>query len=337
MRKYRKLFMAIIITSMMLVGCGSKAGKDEKLVVYTPNSEGILGSVIPLFEEKTGIKVEIISAGTGELMKRIESEKGNPYADVLFGGTYTQFLDNADLFQDYVSSENDNMMKEYRNKDGFLSFYILDGSILIKNTELTKGMTIESYEDLLNPELKGKIATADPSNSSSAFAQLTNMLLAKGGYESDEAWNYVESLIRQWDGKIQSGSSAVYKSVVDGEMYVGLTYEDPVAKLVKDGATNIEIIYPTEGAAFLPAGMTIVENAKNLKNAQKFIDFVLSEDVQNVFGADLTNRPIREGIKVGDHMKQIDEIDLAFEDMEYVQTHLNDIVTKYLEVFAKNQ
>ena len=64
MRKYRKLFMAIIITSMMLVGCGSKAGKDEKLVVYTPNSEGILGSVIPLFEEKTGIKVEIISAGT---------------------------------------------------------------------------------------------------------------------------------------------------------------------------------------------------------------------------------------------------------------------------------
>ncbi len=35
-------------------------------------------------------------------------------------------------------------------------------------------MNIEGYNDLLKPELKGKIATADPANSSSAFAQLTN-------------------------------------------------------------------------------------------------------------------------------------------------------------------
>ena len=33
------------------------------------------------------------------------------------------------------------------------------------------------------PKLKGKIATADPSNASSAFAQLTNMLVDQGGYE----------------------------------------------------------------------------------------------------------------------------------------------------------
>ncbi len=41
-------------------------------------------------------------------------------------------------------------------------------------------MNIEGYSDLLKPELKGKIATADPANSSSAFAQLTNMLQAMG-------------------------------------------------------------------------------------------------------------------------------------------------------------
>ena len=337
MKRYGKKVLAILIIAMIMTGCAGKASKEEKLVVYTPNSEGILGAVIPLFEEKTGVKVEIISAGTGELTKRIESEQGNPYADVLFGGTYTQFLDNSDLFQSYVSKENDNMIKEYRNKDGYLSFYILDGSVLVRNTDLTDGIKIESYEDLLNPELKGKIATADPANSSSAFAQLTNMLLVKGGYESGEAWEYVESLVEQWDGKVQSGSSAVYKSVVDGEMYVGLTYEDPVAKLVKDGATNIEIIYPTEGSVFLPAGMAIVKDAKNLDNAQKFIDFVLSEDVQKVFGQDLTNRPIREGVEVGEHMKQIEEINLAFEDMEYVKYHIDDIVETYLKVFAKNQ
>lgn len=336
MKKIIKIFTVLLVT-LMLVACGSKSGSKEKLVIYTPNSEGIIQAVIPLFESKTGIKVEPISAGTGDLISRISAEKDNPHADVLFGGTYTQYLSNEDLFQDYVSKEDGNVVEEYRNTTGFITFTVLDGSVLIVNKELTQGMEINSYEDLLNPALKGKIATADPANSSSAFAQLTNILLAKGGYESDEAWDYVGKLIEQWDGKIQSGSSSVYKSVVDGEMLVGLTYEDPVAKLIKDGATNVELVYPTEGSVFLPAGTGIVKDAKNLENAKLFVDFLLSEEVQNIFGLDLTNRPVRKGAVVGDHLKSFDDIPLIFEDMEYVDKHKAEIVERYTSLFAEKQ
>src|SRR5690625_6653663 len=48
-------------------------------------------------------------------------------------------------------------------------------------SDLIGDIEINGYKDLLNPELKGKIAAADPASSSSAFAQLTNMLLAMGG------------------------------------------------------------------------------------------------------------------------------------------------------------
>ena len=322
---------------LMIVACSPKGEDSKKLVIYSPNSEGIMNAVIPLFEEKTGIKVEQISAGTGELIKRLETEAADPYADVLFGGTYTQYLNNSDLFQDYVSKEDENVVDEYRNKFGYVTFTVLDGSLMIVNKELTEGVEIKNYEDLLNPALKGKIATADPANSSSAFAQLTNILLAKGGYESDEAWDYVGKLIEQWDGKIQSGSSSVYKSVVDGEMLVGLTYEDPVAKLIKDGATNVELVYPTEGSVFLPAGTGIVKDAKNLENAKLFVDFLLSEEVQNIFGLDLTNRPVRKGAVVGDHLKSFDDIPLIFEDMEYVDKHKAEIVERYTSLFAEKQ
>ena len=57
-----------------------------KLVVYSPNSEGIMNNVIPGFEEKYGIEVEVISAGAGELIKRLSSEANDPYADIDFGG-----------------------------------------------------------------------------------------------------------------------------------------------------------------------------------------------------------------------------------------------------------
>ena len=336
MKKIMKA-LVLLVVAMTLVACGSKSGSDNKLVIYTPNSEGIINAVIPLFEEKTGIKVETISGGTGELISRINGEKDNPYADVLFGGTYTQYFANKELFEDYVSPEDVNVVEEYRNKTGFITFTVLDGSVLIVNKELTAGMDIKSYEDLLNPALKGKIATADPANSSSAFAQLTNILLAKGGYDNDKAWAYVEDLIKQWDGKIQSGSSAVYKSVVEGEMYVGLTYEDPVAKLVKDGASNVEIVYPTEGSVFLPAGTGIIKGAKNLENAKKFVDFLLTEDVQKIFGTELTNRAVRKGIESADYMKPFTEIPLIFEDMEYITEHKDAIVERYTELFAKSQ
>lgn len=335
-----KKILVILMATMILVACGGSKEGSEKLVVYSPNSEGMINAVIPLFEEQTGIKVELISAGTGELIKRIESEKDNPYGDVLFGGTYTQFLGNKDLFMDYVSSQDENVVDEYKNNTGFITYNVLDGSVLVVNKELTKDLKIESYEDLLQPELKGKIATADPANSSSAFAQLTNILLAMSpdeDYMNDETWDYVEKLIEQWDGKIQSGSSSVYKSVVDGEMWVGLTYEDPVSKLLQDGATNIEIVYPKEGSVFLPAGAGIINNAKNEENAKKFMDFILSEEVQTIFGSDLTNRPVRKDVKTGDHLKDYSTLPLIFEDMEYVTNNKEKIVQRYTELFAKLQ
>ncbi|QIK56922.1 extracellular solute-binding protein [Erysipelothrix sp. HDW6A] len=334
--KFKK-FIVVLMAALVLVGCSSKGEENKKLVVYSPNSEGIMNAVIPLFEEKYKIKVEPISAGTGELVKRIQAEKDNPYGDVLFGGTYTQYMSNLDLFQEYVSKENDNVVEEYRNTNGKVTYTVLDGSMLIVNKELTDGIEINSYADLLKPELKGKIATADPANSSSAFAQLTNILLAMSpdkDYMNDEAWTYVENLIKQWDGKIQSGSSAVYKSVVDGEMWVGLTYEDPVAKLVKDGAKNIEIVYPKEGSVFLPAGTGIIKGAKNVDNAKLFVDFLLSEEVQNIFGTQLTNRPVRIGAQTGDHMQKYDTLPLIFEDMEYVYKNKTQIVERYTQLFA---
>ena len=184
-------------------GGSSDKGDGGSLVVYSPNSEGLIGATIPAFEEKYGIKVELIQAGTGELFKKLESEKEAPVADVIFGGSYTQYATHGELFENYISKENDNVIKEYQNTTGFSTPYTLDGSVLIVHPDLTKGMNIEGYSDLLKPELKGKIATADPANSSSAFAQLTNMLQAQGGYKDDKAWSYVKDLFTLIDGIVK--------------------------------------------------------------------------------------------------------------------------------------
>ena len=74
------------------------------------------------------------------------------------------------------------------------------GDKIIEKLSDKLGVEVKGYADLLQPELKGKIAMGDPTASSSAFAELTNMLLDMGEgdtpadrYMSDAAWDYIAS------------------------------------------------------------------------------------------------------------------------------------------------
>lgn len=353
MRKAITMLLAVIMAAS-LAGCANKPAVKApessapatesqpvkqtggKLVIYSPNSEGLMNATIPLFEEKYGIQVEVIQAGTGELIKRIQSEKDDPYGDVMFGGSWSLAYSNKDLWEPYVSPNDKNVMDAYKNTCGFITGNVLDGSCLIVNTALIGDIKIESYADLLNPQLKGKIATADPANSSSAFAQLTNILKAMGGYENEGAWKYVKDLFQNIDGKISKSSSSVYKSVADGEYVVGLSYEDPSAQLVRDGAP-VKVVYPKEGAVYLPASATIIKSAKNMDNAKLFIDFIISEEVQNIWGTTLTNRPVIKDAKTSDFMVPMAEINVIEEDIPYVSAHKKEIVEKFTDIFTSLQ
>ena len=90
-----------------------------------------------------------------------------------------------------MSVNDKHLIPAYQNATGYTTSYILSGSCLVVNKSLTQGVEIKGYKDLLKPELDGKIIMANPINSSSALAQLTNILLAMGGYEDDGAWAYV--------------------------------------------------------------------------------------------------------------------------------------------------
>ena len=329
-----KKILALVLAMALL--CASAAALAEgTLSICSPNSDGLL-SIIPLFEEKTGIKVAVESLGTGDCMKRIASEVEQEFAtfDLMYGGSLANYVANADLFQDYVSPEDANLMEAYKNTRGYCTNYTIDGSVLLVNKDLLAeaGVTVTGYADLLQDALKGKIASADPASSSSAFCQLTNMLLAMGGYESEEAWQYVEDLFVGQEVAITSGSSAVYKGVYNGEYAVGLTYEDPCATLIKDGATNIEVIYPVEGTVFLPAQIGIIKNAKNVEEAKAFVDFMLSEEAQIYLAENTTSRNVREVVYTNETMKQLGDIYLIFEDSDYVIANTSALKEKVQDI-----
>ncbi len=304
----------------------------DKLVVYSPNSDGLLNATIPAFEKKYGVDVEVISAGTGELFKRLAGEANAPYADVVFGGAFATFMINEALFQPYTSVNNAKVLEMYRNKTGFITPYVLDGSLILINKKLIGDIQIKGYKDLLNPALKGKIVSANPTASSSAYAHLTNILKAMGGYESQAAWDFVKALFSNC--VVIDSSSAVWKGVRDGEYTVALSYEDPSVQLVRDGA-DVKVVYMEEGAVFLPAGSGIVKGAPNLVNAQRFIDFITSSEIQDVYGTTITNRPVMANVATPAYMVNVKDIKLLEEDMDYVYKHKAELQEKFKAIFVE--
>ena len=76
--------------------------------------------------------------------------------------------------QDYTCVNEDAFYDEYKNVEGNLTRFDTVPSVIMVNTELIGDIEINGYEDLLNPELKEKIAFADPAASSSSFEHLVN-------------------------------------------------------------------------------------------------------------------------------------------------------------------
>ncbi|MGN7286513.1 extracellular solute-binding protein [Shouchella rhizosphaerae] len=333
--KALKKFGVVVGLAVVATGCGGNgSSSDDTLVVYTTRSESLNEAVIPQFEKETGIRVQMISAGTGEAITRVESERNNPQGDVLWAADITMLYDKTDLFEEYVSPEDEYMMEGFKNTTGYFSPAFSDPTVFIVNTDLAGDMEIESFQDLLNPELKGRIAFGDPVNSSSAFQSLIAMLYAAGDGDpmSDQAWEFVKAFVANLDGKVQGSSGQVHKGVADGEYVVGLTWEDPVVHYKQSGAA-VEVVFPTEGVVYPGQSIQIIKGTKNLENAKKFVDYVLSEEVQSRTGQELTVRPLREGVEVADYMTPQEEIKLFDEyDEMFIIENMDDITARYVEV-----
>lgn len=309
---------------------GSSKPDSNCLVVYASERPEMMEAVIPLFEEKYHIQVHLVVGESKELLQRLRNEKKGERADVIMGLSQTELAGSQELFQDYVSVNDKYILEPCRNAEGYATSYVLNGSCLIVNKTLAGDKKISSYEDLLNPALKGRIIMADPASSSTGFSQLVNLLEAKGGCGSPEAWEFAEELLKQ-TGCIASSSREVYTSVAKGEYIVGLSHEDACAGLMREGA-DVRIVYPKEGSLYSPRVAAISGNAEHTEYAKYFLDFITGKDMQDIFGTLLTSRPVRQDAKTSQFLKDMDHIPVITENQEYLRLHKDELQKRFSEI-----
>jgi len=335
MKKILTLALSLI---MVLTAACAFAGSEVQL--YSTMTEADLDALITCFNEVyPDIEVIVTNGSAGELTTRIAGEAGNPQGDLVWGGMAdSDGQAYADIFEAWVSENDAQNMPGYTSPNGLYSMDHLSTVVFVVNEELEAelGLKIESYEDLLDPKLKGQIATADPNSSSSAWNNLSN-IMAVYGADSDAAWAYIEQLMPNL--VVLGSSSGVFKNTQAGEYVVGLTYEDGAVGLIRDGATNIRLQYPTNGTSASAFGCALIKGGPNPENGKLFIDFICSAEGQTALAAyqQGTLRYTNAGYTVPEDawLKPSSEIVWANRDVPYLTEHKGEILDKWNALWAK--
>ncbi len=116
MKKKISLLLIAMLSVTALAACGEKAeGEGEtkgegSVVVYSPHNAEEINPIINEFTERTGIRVDVVAAGTGELLARVEAESQNPLGDVMWGGGAESLDSFKDYFESYTIEEDDKIM-----------------------------------------------------------------------------------------------------------------------------------------------------------------------------------------------------------------------------------
>lgn len=303
----------------------------NKLIIYTPHEKSPALTSIKEFQERTGIQVEVVFAGTGELLDRIrlEKESNTRSVDVLWGGGAESIAANLDLFEPYVSTVDALIPPEHKDSsDLWIGESPVPVVIMYNTTLVTQEEAPKSWSDLLDPKWREKIAFADPAKSGSAYTILATMLISLGGYDSLKL--FADNL----KGHTLDSSKSVYEKVADGQYSIGLTQEKSVQTLIKQGA-KVAISYPEDGTTAVDDTVAIVKGTQKRDEAIRFVEYVLSIPHQKMMESLYNKRPVRLDLAPPEGLPKLKTIPLIAYDLKEASATKAMILNKW-ETLMKN-
>lgn len=323
----RKL-LPMVAAATLLQCAAMSAHAAGAVVLYTADGlENLYRDVLPAFEKKEGVKVNIVTAGSGEVVNRANVEKDSPKGDVLV--TLPPFIQQAQqsgLLQPYQSVNYKNVPTIAKAADGSWATFVNNYFSFAINPEVVKNQP-KTFADLLHPDYSGKVAYSNPATAGDGMAViiLTTSLMGE-----DKAFDYLKKLEQsakfhtKGTGYLDVLLSRNEISVANGDLQMDL---DDAA----NGGLSLKPIFLAADASGhpttfqLPYAIGLIKGGPNQAEGKKLIDYLMSTDVQSKV-PDIFGIPGRTDValtgKNGAAVKQ------AIEGVKLVPVDWNQVMAK---------
>jgi 2-aminoethylphosphonate transport system substrate-binding protein len=300
--KLRTTLAAISVAALAvtLTACGgtgsSGSGSGGTVTVYT--ADGLATwykGQFDKFTKDTGINVNIVEAGSGEVVSRVEKEQSNPQADLLV--TLPPFIQKADksgLLQASGVDTKGIAANQVGPGGNYMPIVNNALSFIANPGANPKPVT---WDDLLKPEYKGKLQYSTPGQAGDGTAVLVLLqhLMGKPG-----ALDYLGKLQANNVGP-SSSTGKLQPKVSNGELLVANGDVQMNLGSIKDDGSKFNVFIPgtldgKRTTVSLPYVAGVTKGAPHADGAKKLLAYLVSEDVQKTVAPEALGIPVLESL-----------------------------------------
>jgi ABC-type Fe3+ transport system substrate-binding protein len=261
------------------------AKKEGEVVWYTTQIiSQLVRPVSAAFEKKYGIKVRSTRANSTELSVKIinESRAGKPQSDVFDGTSTVVPLKKEGYVLRWLPEPAQAYPARYKDPEGYWVannlFFLAPGF----NTGLVpKGTEPRSYQALLDPKWRGKMAWSTTPSSSGGPGFIGTVLTEMG---NEKGMAYLRELSQQRIANIGSAAREVLDQVIAGEYLLGLQIFNHHAVISAKKGAPVDWIKmePVTGTLSV---ISVHSGAPHPNAAKLLVDFIISPEGQQIFRA----------------------------------------------------
>ena len=248
-----------------------------KVTVYMPSPAGLADKLAEAFTAKTGVEVEQFQGTTGEILARLEAEQVNPVADVVILASWSDGLSMKadDKLESYTPANTDKVNVGWIDEDSMLFGSSASAVGVIYNTTVVPKLSAD-WAELADAQYKDMIAIPDPEKSGACKDFLAGFVT---GTDNGEV------ILQSWADNgltVPGANKAALEAVATGEKGVLIAGVDYNAYSAMTKSEPLNIYYPASGTAVNPRPAMILKTAPNMANAKAFIDFLFSDEAQQL-------------------------------------------------------
>ncbi len=329
----RRLFSVLLLLSLLVTaGCGGQqARQPREMQLCSSLAENLTELLAKDFTAASGIKVRVHYLPGGTFAERADFLRQQRF-DCWLGGTAEEYYlaSRENLLHPYIAEEAYKVPAEMRSNRGYWTSLYLRYIAMISHRGNLHSLGLyapDTWDELLQPELKGEIVIPDFANGGASYGMLTSIWQLRG---REQALAYAARLnangvtyaadVAEAVEQVYEGEKTVAIIPLDYALRLEAKYRHLFATVVKDANRN------------LLTGAAVLENGKNLAEAQAFLDYLMSDrseelllnnGYQNIWH--VKHYPYNDGRR-----ELIGDVHVPADDLSWTAVYKGEIIQEWL-------